>query len=121
MPLLVACKQFVFWGDGSILKDLQSTSPFFFIFYADLQLSIHYESRQFANALFMLIPLNLDKCNDDICTGLDKQFFQRKIVNIFLPINFNICCGCSEEPSQYPQHMFWLRNKKNKFSLRTLN
>ena len=25
--------------------------------------------------------------------------FQRKIVNIFLPINFNICLGCSKEPS----------------------
>ena len=31
--------------------------------------------------------------------GLDKQFFERKIVNIFLPISFNICFGCSEEPS----------------------
>ena len=25
--------------------------------------------------------------------------FQRKIVNIFLPINFNLCFGCSKEPS----------------------
>ena len=33
-------------------------------------------------------------------TGLDKQKkIQRKIVNIFLPINFNICFGCSKEPS----------------------
>ena len=31
--------------------------------------------------------------------GLDKQKLQRKIVNIFLPINFNVCFGCSEEPS----------------------
>ena len=44
--------------------------------------------------------------------------FQRKIVNIFLPINFNIGFGCSKEPShwdgsfEYPQHIFWLRNKK---------
>ena len=41
-----------------------------------------------------------------------------KIVNIFLPISFNICFGCSKEPSQcdgsfeYPQHMFWLRKRK---------
>ena len=34
--------------------------------------------------------------------------------------------GCSKEPShrdgsvEYPQHMFWLRNKKNNFQLRTL-
>ena len=34
-------------------------------------------------------------------TGLDtsNQNFQRRIVNIFLPINFNICFGCSKEPS----------------------
>ena len=25
--------------------------------------------------------------------------FQRKIVNIFLPIIFSICFGCSKEPS----------------------
>ena len=31
-------------------------------------------------------------------TGLDKNF-QRKIVNIFLPTNFNICFGCSKELS----------------------
>ena len=53
--------------------------------------------------------------------------FQRKIVDIFLPINFNICFGCSKELShcdgsfECPQHMFWLRNKKIKFSLHTLN
>ena len=37
---------------------------------------------------------NVDK--DDI-HRLDKQL---KIVNIFLPISFNICFGCSKEPSQ---------------------
>ena len=43
---------------------------------------------------------------------------ERKIVNIFLSISLNICFGCSKEPSycdgsyEYPQHMFWLRNKK---------
>ena len=57
--------------------------------------------------------------------GLDKQKNQRKIVNIFLPINFNICFGCSKEKNETvllstPQHMFWLRNKKIKFSLHTL-
>ena len=45
---------------------------------------------------------------------------------IFLSISLNICFGCSKEPShqdgsfEYPQHMFWLRNKKNNFYLRTL-
>ena len=53
--------------------------------------------------------------------------FQRKIVNIFLLISFSICFGCSKEPShldgsfEYPQHMFWLRNKKIVFLLCTLN
>ena len=28
-----------------------------------------------------------------------NKTFQRKIVNIFLPINFNICFGCLKEPS----------------------
>ena len=33
--------------------------------------------------------------------GLVKQkIFQRKVVIIFLPINFNICVGCSKELSQ---------------------
>ena len=34
-----------------------------------------------------------------ILTGLDKQKDQRKIVTFFLPISFNICFGCSKEPS----------------------
>ena len=53
--------------------------------------------------------------------------FSVKIVNKFFPINFNICFWRSKEPShrdgsfEYPKHMFWLRNKKIKYSLRTLN
>ena len=31
--------------------------------------------------------------------GRDKQKNERKFVNIFLSINFNICFGCSKEPS----------------------
>ena len=52
-----------------------------------------------------------------ISIGLDKQIFECKIVNFFLLISFNICCGCSKEPShrdgsfEYPQHMFWVKNK----------
>ena len=55
-------------------------------------------------------------------TGLYKQnFFQHKIVNIFLPIIFSIFFRFSKETShrdgsfEYPQHMFWLRNKKFTF------
>ena len=29
--------------------------------------------------------------------GLDKQKNEHKIVNIFLPISFNICFGCSKK------------------------
>ena len=38
----------------------------------------------------------------------DKQNFECKIVNIFLPISLNVCFGCLK----YPQHRFWLRNKE---------
>ena len=56
---------------------------------------------------------------------LNKNF-HCKIVNIFLPIIFSICFGCSREPShcdgsfEYSQHMFWLKNKKVIFLLCTL-
>ena len=58
---------------------------------------------------------------------LINKTFQRKIVNIFLPIIFSICFGCSKELShwgssfEYPKHMFWLRNKKIIFVLHTLD
>ena len=47
-----------------------------------------------------------------------NNIFQHTIVNIFLPIIFNICFVCSKETSQldgsfeYPQHMSSLRNMK---------
>ena len=56
----------------------------------------------------------------------DKEIYERKIVIIFLPINLNMCFWCSKEPShldssfEYPQHMFWMRNKENKYPIRTL-
>ena len=55
-----------------------------------------------------------------------RKLYERKIVSIFLPLNLNMCFGCSKEPShrdrsfEYPQHMFWMRNKENSFPLRTL-
>ena len=45
------------------------------------------------------------------------QNVERKIMNIFLSISFDICFGCSKEPPhrdgsfEYPQHIFLLRNK----------
>ena len=56
-------------------------------------------------------------CTDNVKTVYPPQslwgvkiskYFQRKLVNIFLPIDFSICFGCSKETSfVYPQHMFW--------------
>ena len=49
-----------------------------------------------------------------------------KLRFFFSSIILDICFGFSKEPShrdgsfEYPQHMFWLRNKKNNFQLRTL-
>ena len=63
-------------------------------------------------------------CNLVAYVGLDKQTFECKIVNIFLLISLT-CFRCSKEPShrdgsfEYPQHMFWLRNKY--FLVRTIN
>ena len=44
------------------------------------------------------MPVSEDMLGETInSTGLDikTKKFQRKIVNIFLPINLNICFGCS--------------------------
>ena len=47
--------------------------------------------------------------------GLDRQRFW--VWNCKYFISFNVCFGCTKEPShwdgsfEYPQHMFWLRNK----------
>ena len=47
------------------------------------------------------LPLDLPNPPLDLpmIIGSDRQIFQRTIVNIFLPINFYICFGCSKEPS----------------------
>ena len=46
---------------------------------------------------YIVIQLHYAKKFSREYTGFDK--FQRKNVNIFLPISFNICFGCSKEPS----------------------
>ena len=60
-------------------------------------------------------------------TNVQKRIFcELKIVIIFLLFNLNMCFTFSKETShregsfEYPQHMFWLRNKKNNFPLGTL-
>ena len=58
--------------------------------------------------------------------GQSSKKFECKIGIIFLSISKNLCFGCSKESShrddsfEYPQHMFWLRNKK-KFSYALLS
>ena len=43
-----------------------------------------------------------------------------KIVNILLLIHLNLHFGCSKKYHfEYPQHLFWLRNKKTNFELHT--
>ena len=54
---------------------------------------------------------------ESLYIGQDKHDCKRKFCNIFLFINLT-CFGCWKELSHcdssfvYPQHMFWLRNKK---------
>ena len=60
----------------------------------------HKERLIFSGKIGLYALKTLEKCEKaNFFTGLDKQTFQRKIVNIFLPINFNICFGCSKELS----------------------
>ena len=41
-------------------------------------------------------------------TGLDKHFFEHKIVNIFLPIKFKICLGTEKNRlTGLDKHLFW--------------
>ena len=60
------------------------------------------------------------------CKFTVMKFYEHKIVIIFLTINLNMCFGFSKEPSdrdgsfEYPQHMFWMRNKENSFPLLNL-
>ena len=57
----------------------------------------------------------------------DRKFCEPKIVIFFLPISLNMCFGCLKEPShwdgsfEYPQHMFWMRNKENIFQYALLS
>ena len=50
------------------------------------------------------------------------QIFQHEIITIFIPISLKICFGSShlDGSFEYPQHMFWLKTRKNHFQLHTL-
>ena len=61
-----------------------------------------------------------------ITQGSRLANFVRKTVIIFLAVSLNMCLGCSKESAhrdgsfEYPQHMFWFRDKKIYFQLCTL-
>ena len=62
------------------------------------------ENRLVSLTLYLLVLSSDNLCKQFetrmVFIGLDKQnFFESKIVNMFLPISFNICFGCSKEPS----------------------
>ena len=70
-----------------------------------------------------VVLLNLMSPSSSLTAAIQQQVrhesrYTRKIVIIFLSISQNICFGCSKELSlrdgyfEYPQHMFWLRNKE---------
>ena len=73
----------------------------------------------YLKSLFMFMMHHMRFCTN-------KEFYERKCVIIFSPINLNMCFGCSKEPShwdgsfEYPQHMFWMRNKETSFPIHTL-
>ena len=81
------------------------------------QINNHYfitQSREVAAGSGHEIGLSFDRLH----TGLDKPNFEHKIVNIFSLISFNMCFGCSKEPShwdssfEYQQHIFgWVIKK----------
>ena len=55
--------------------------------------------------------------------GFKNENFHRKKFDIFLIFAQNIDCGYSLEPprrggsNEYPQSMFWSKNKKNRYTL----
>ena len=54
--------------------------------------------------------------------SLGKPISGRRIVNIFLPINSNMCFGFLKEPVllSTEDHMFWLKNDKLMFKYAVL-
>ena len=90
-------------------------------FYVKIKAFTTYDSNMFLTVLDLMQKIFIQS---DLCLHPLVQIgktFQHKIANVFLSIRYYICFGCSKEPSHrdgsfnYPQHMFWLRNKKNIF------
>ena len=62
-------------------------------------------------------------CNKQIFLSFKIEHVQLKIFDIFLICVKNIDCGNTLEPprrggsNEYPQSMFWSKNKKNRYTL----
>ena len=102
----------------------------------------YFEQKIFKLSFFFLIELlifttvkisvycigNITKtcpCNIEIFWALEIENFQLKNFDIFLIFAQNIVCGCMLDPSsrggsnEYPQSMFWSKNKKIGIPLHT--
>ena len=61
-------------------------------------------------------------CNIEIFKVVKMKIFSRFLFSIFLIFAPNIDCGYTLEPprqggsNEYPQSMFWSKNKKNKYT-----
>ena len=69
-----------------------------------VQMAFHHLVHCLQYDLQRTLPAFLDENDYDeeemgMSIGLDKRKNQRKLGNIFLPITFSICFGCSKEPS----------------------
>ena len=73
------------------------------------------KGKDYALSRWVVKPVATGVCivglNRYVHTLKTSKKFQGTLVNIFLPIICNICIGSFE----YPQHRFWLRNKKINF------
>ena len=76
------------------------------------------------NLLFFTPPITkLAYVINRDCLSLKNENFQQKKIDIFLIFAQNIDCGYKLEPprrggsNEYPQSMFWSKNKKNRYTL----
>ena len=70
-----------------------------------------------------IIRKHAHACNNDFFSPVKKnENFIRKKIDIFLIFAQNINCGYTLEPprrggsNEYPQSMFWSKNKKNRYT-----
>ena len=97
-------KKYCIFGRKIFFTLANSVGPDEIQHYAAFHLGLHclpkYSFRGFSNTkglncITLCVPY---KCPLSIQVKINKNV-QRKIVNIFIPISFNICSGCSKEPS----------------------